>query len=709
MRNNRLLVSGLTCLLLLGARGASAQDSENNSLRGYAFNCSSVVTDVRGIFSFDFDKGLSNVQNVVALDDATRVGAPILYNDCYYFLDWTNDTRLRRVNFEGQLLDIKTYSDYNACNYFTYNHQDGKVYCIENGYDDETYDMVAFLETVDMTNGNIEKICTLQADNKTTLYVMGLAINYDGEMYVLNEDGQLFNVDYPSGRSSSIGYMDYNPDEYFYQESNCLFFDDNTGTLYYRMNTYDGGNELVSIDTNTAATTRICNLSDDKIFGGISIAYQAAEAGAPAKVGGLVITPAEEGKLSATLTWTNPSLTYGGEALDAITSVIIYRNGTQVGEITDATAGGQSTWTDNEIPASGKYTYTVVATNAAGNGDRTVRKMWIGNGIPLSVTDVTLSTDGTCGRLSWKAPATGQDDAYINPEMLSYDIVRYPDEKVVASDLQATEFTDETIETLDRYSYSVTVKNDAGTAEPVVSNSVVIGPAMDIPCEMALANSSELDTWTIIDADENGHSWRWSAGYGSDLTGARVSYWYDNIPANDWLITPPINFKAGSQYQLEFAAQSGTDTTDSLEINFGTSPTVEAQKYVEGFVVEGNEIDSIKVKLPTVDDDCIGYIGFHCVTPQLKYYLTVAGIKVTEIISTNVNTLRGNDNVSINGRHVTVGDPNAKVMVFDISGNNVTGVMTGSTAYELDAIPSGLYIVKVKSENNLVCKKIVIK
>ena len=709
MKHNKMLVSGFTCLLLLGARGVSAQESENKFNKGYAFNCSSVVTDVRGIYSFDFGTEMSNVENVVKLEESTRVGSPVLYNGSYYFLDWTSDTRLRSLSLDGEkLTDIKTYGDYNACNHFTYNHQDGKVYCVENGYDD-AYESVTYLETVDLTNGNIDTLCVLQPDNGTSLYAMGLAVNYDGEMYVLNEDGQLFSVDYPSGRSSYVGTMDYNPDDVFYQENNSLFFDDNSGKLYYRMKTYGGGNELVSIDTKTAATTRVCNLSGDKIFCGFSISYQAAAAGAPARVSDLVITPAAEGRLSATLSWTNPSMTYGGESLDAISSVLIYRNGTQVGEVTGATVGGRSTWTDESVPSSSKYTYTVVAVNASGNGDRSVSKMWIGNGIPLSVTDVTLSTDGARGQLAWKAPAVGQDDAYVNPDMLRYDVIRYPDEKLVASDLSATEFTDETIDALGRYYYTVTVKNDAGTAEAVSSNSLVMGPALDVPCNMELLTSDELDTWTIIDADGNGHSWRWTKGYGSDLTGARVTYWNDKVAADDWLISPPVNFEAGYVYQLKFAVQSGTDTTDSLEVTFGTGATAELQKYVEGFVIDGNEVDSITVILPKVEKDCVGYFGFHCVTPLLKYYLAVAGVTVTKTIDTNVDLMGQVANVLINGRHITVGAAEDRVTLFDVRGCCVTGVMTGSTAYELNNIPAGLYIVRVETEGGVVCKKIIIK
>lgn len=133
------------------------------------------------------------------------------------------------------------------------------------------------------------------------------------------------------------------------------------------------------------------------------------------------------------------------------------------------------------------------------------------------------------------------------------------------------------------------------------------------------------------------------------------------------------------------------------------------QKYVEGFVIDGNEVDSITVILPKVEKDCVGYFGFHCVTPLLKYYLAVAGVTVTKTIDTNVDLMGQDANVLINGRHITVGAAEDRVTLFDVRGCCVTGVMTGSTAYELNNIPAGLYIVRVETEGGVVCKKIIIK
>lgn len=73
----------------------------------------------------------------------------------------------------------------------------------------------------------------------------------------------------------------------------------------------------------------------------------------------LQITPGANGELSAELSWTNPSLTFGGNKLTNLTKIEIYRNEQLVHEITNPTIGEKSNWQDTGIQQNGSVVYRI--------------------------------------------------------------------------------------------------------------------------------------------------------------------------------------------------------------------------------------------------------------------------------------------------------------------------------------------------------------
>jgi len=88
---------------------------------------------------------------------------------------------------------------------------------------------------------------------------------------------------------------------------------------------------------------------------------------APAAVTNLTVTP--NGTTQATISWTNPTQTYGGAALTSLTSVQVFVNDgtTPVYTNSSPVIGGTDSYIYN-IPTPGGYKFTVVASNAAGTG-----------------------------------------------------------------------------------------------------------------------------------------------------------------------------------------------------------------------------------------------------------------------------------------------------------------------------------------------------
>lgn len=107
----------------------------------------------------------------------------------------------------------------------------------------------------------------------------------------------------------------------------------------------------------------------------------------PGKVTNEKILPAADNSLSATVSWTNPTLTALGAQLqqEDFTKIEIYRNNeaSPVHTIPSPVIGAQESWIDNGIPTSGKCTYRIVPYNDVNAGTEISVTGWIGGALDL--------------------------------------------------------------------------------------------------------------------------------------------------------------------------------------------------------------------------------------------------------------------------------------------------------------------------------------
>ena len=74
------------------------------------------------------------------------------------------------------------------------------------------------------------------------------------------------------------------------------------------------------------------------------------------------VVPAENNRLSATLTWKNPTYTLNGSsAIKDIDKIVIKRNGKVIHEMTDVKAGENATYVDNSVPCYSYFEYSIHA------------------------------------------------------------------------------------------------------------------------------------------------------------------------------------------------------------------------------------------------------------------------------------------------------------------------------------------------------------
>ncbi|MDE6296936.1 MAG: hypothetical protein K2L89_03735 [Muribaculaceae bacterium] len=108
----------------------------------------------------------------------------------------------------------------------------------------------------------------------------------------------------------------------------------------------------------------------------------------PANVTELKVESNPENEQEAIISWINPSKVYGTDAtLTNIEEVVIERDGNVIGRISENLQPGEAaSFIDKTLPEGGKYTYTVYATlEGVGHGEEyaSVASPWIGGGLSM--------------------------------------------------------------------------------------------------------------------------------------------------------------------------------------------------------------------------------------------------------------------------------------------------------------------------------------
>ena len=189
----------------------------------------------------------------------------------------------------------------------------------------------------------------------------------------------------------------------------------------------------------------------------------------------LAITPDPAGGLSAVISWTNPSVTHGGEALTELTAIHIYQGDDEtnpVHVIPNPTIGAVASWTI-DVTEAGNHNFKVRGINTAGRGfPARSDTVWIGHDVPASPQDLTFTvTAGNVANLSWTAPTAGLNNGIFTADDLVYDIYLYPFGIRVATGHTSTTFT-ETIKRSGNIAYKVVARNASGQGGSAISQTV---------------------------------------------------------------------------------------------------------------------------------------------------------------------------------------------------------------------------------------------
>lgn len=164
----------------------------------------------------------------------------------------------------------------------------------------------------------------------------------------------------------------------------------------------------------------------------------------PGAVEDFVVTPAEKGGMSATVSFKAPSLDSEGKTLHDIDLIVVKRQGLDepVATFVSPIPGEALSCEDKNFSAAGFYTYEIVSTNEVGESVPVTARAYVGIDAPGAVGNLVISELDHHPHLSWTAPSEGANGGWFNAASVTYRIVR-SDGVVVEETHTGCEYTDE--------------------------------------------------------------------------------------------------------------------------------------------------------------------------------------------------------------------------------------------------------------------------
>lgn len=534
--------------------GADARAAINNTAYGILAFSSDQSAMTNNIVTFDLESDIEpTFRRAVGYYETSTAGA---YGDNAYYVAASQmigsievAKELVRVDLEaGTYKTVGELTGYtNLINDMTYDRSAAKMYAISR-----IDDTRSALFTIDLKTAESSLVANLDRKFFT------LAADYSGNLFAISFDGDLCSIDKTTGRVRVIGSTGQHPENFQSME-----FDHETRTLWWiattrRLNE-TGTVELsecfvAKVNTSTGEITR-CNDFGDNQIAGLYIPAFAAPDNCPAAVSAPTAVAADRGEAKAVLSWTNPSETFGGEPLKTISKVEIKRDGVVVGNVSDAEPGKRSSFTDIlDGENSGSHTWLITAYNTNGAGASAAVSTFVGRDIPAPATGITVERlTPNSARIAWEPASAGVNGGWCDPESFTYTVVRYPDEKVIASNISETECTDSGAEVSGTYHYAVTTTSSCGTSEAAISPTVALGPKLGTPytCEFS---TDDFGQWTPYDGNDDGNVWtqmyiNWARADAAFISAA--SYALD-----DWLISNLFELEPESTYKVKLNTMS---------------------------------------------------------------------------------------------------------------------------------------------------------
>lgn len=534
-------------------------------------------------------------------DDSSATG--IVFNDYYCVV---NTDTWSFVNNPTANTTTDAYLAYDM----TYDPVGKKIYAAQWGYYEDTYCNLASVDPMTGASIDIAKLPAMSV----------LASNNFGQLFgVGSADGMAYYINKENGELIPLGLTGVSPK---YAQSATV--DPETNTIYWAACLADETSALYTINTTTGKAEKIMNLPGNAELSGLFIEADRQGLNAPAQLENFILSSTDNtGKVSYTI----PTKAFDGSSLSGTVTTYVYVDGKLA--FTKSGAPGENVSGTFSV-SSGSHTIVAYASTAAGEGVKTYRTQTTGKDIPGAPGNVTLTISGDKASLQWTAPTQGMNGGEFDPSTLTYTVVRYPGENIVAMAYKETSFSETLPAGTATYYYEVTAYADGEKGGTARSNAEFVGSAFTIPYSQDFEDENSMDGFTLI-ANEEGRGWyRWHNT--AQNFKAAASKFNMQTQSNHWMILPTVMMEGGKEYHLNFKARAfSEEDPERFEITIGPSATVEAQTQTlmpVKTIANENWMDySIAFKVST---DGTYNVGFHCVSPAMAYYLLIDDIEITD-------------------------------------------------------------------------------
>lgn len=668
-----------------------------------------------GLYKFGYDEKYKPNDNGVIFNRYIA-GGGVYHNGKIYCNIYNDEANLPEQKPVWTIIDAETYEvlyekvlqDNCQCTTtsLAYDITNNKIYGIVVDFTD------SYLVEIDPETGDMHKVGgamdrslrfkTLVSTNNGMLYSVVIDTkDYAQHLYKIRKtDGLAVKV------KSITGNNLLGPDDYLANNGTeqSMFINRSTGKVYWIFES-----SSMELDGNYTPIAEM-NLSNAEatVVAYLTRSYQVSGAwlkepvdGAPGIVSDFDFIVPETGSVSGYFQFNIPENDYFGNPLsDSDLNVyVVEGNDTLVNE---KVIPGSLFKSDGITLISDNHNVAITLSNGYGDGPTIYRTFHAGYDLPDAPTNIHLSYEDLTTTLTWDAPTKGINGAPIDSENITYKVIRYPYEVVVAENLKDRVFVETHPEDMTRYVYTVTSMYGEQEGGWGYSNNLIIGTPLNPPYGGIFKGPADmLNYYTLIDSNGDGYCW----GYDSNTASAVYIYnQYNN--ADDWMIAPPINYKKGEIYTLKFKAYSSLpDYPESLEVKFGDGRTPEEQN---NLLIDIPSVPGVSEESPvtefstpvSVDKDGIYYFGFHAKSAKFREFLYLFDIRLELETGISTGNIKSAIIIGIEDETLKIQNPDSE-MIYIYGSNGILIDSFSYCEYEHDMSP-GMYIIKTSKSVNKV-------
>lgn len=402
------------------------------------------------------------------------------------------------------------------------------------------------------------------------------------------------------------------------------------------------------VDPATGDAEMIVQFTYNDELTGIAFTDGLFKAAAPAAVSDLECT-FSNGSMEGSVSFTAPKLAIDGSELSGELTWRIFTDGIEIA--TGTCAPGSEISKEVTSSKGGQQVIAVQFSNAAGDGKVVGKTEFIGTDVPNTPGwfNATYSSGGLM-KLTWGAVTTSVNGGYINPEEITYKVVRYnnsdpesePEDWCETTGTSYFQPMTEPTSLID-YQFGITATYD-GKTSPEGKSNVVRAGSFVAPYSYDFPDADEFKKlFTLINYNTESYSGDWEYnydGWGVNKNGfARCRRGYGaSGDVDKWLITPGFKFEKDKVYRFDIDVKSyGNSYNEQIEVLVGTDPL--SPELWDTYVIDPTDFAGTTwrtltgyISVPSSDKY---YIGIHGCTPGSRshYYIFADNIKIGQAVN----------------------------------------------------------------------------